>query len=154
MKTRLFFILAVSAALSFSGCKDKNIGDGQLSPDLVNNPSSANGEEGDLPAFTFEKSTHDFGTIKQGEKISYSFKFKNTGKADLIIASAKGSCGCTVPQYPKMPIAPGGEGVIDVTFDSSGKSGNQNKQITVVANTVPNTTILTITGLIETPTTK
>ena len=105
----------------------------------------------DVPEFTFETEVHDFGTIVQGEKVAYAFKFKNTGKADLIITSAKGSCGCTVPEWPQDPIAPGEEGVIDVVFNSEGKSGQQNKKVTIVANTVPNTKILAINGMIEVP---
>lgn len=153
MKTKLIFF-ALAASLALVGCKSKETNNDQLSPDLVNNPTSASGETGDVPVMEFQKNIHDFGTIKQGEKVSFSFKFKNTGKADLIIASASGSCGCTVPNFPKQPIAPGKEGVIDVTFDSSGKSGQQNKQVTVVANTIPNTTVLTVAGMITTDETK
>ena len=94
----------------------------------------------------FEKDVHDFGKIVEGEKVSYSFKFKNTGKVDLIISDAKGSCGCTVPQWPKNPVAPGADGVVDVTFNSSGKSGMQNKTVTLITNAIPNTKVLTITG--------
>ena len=120
------------------------------------NPGTAENEEGtatgvDVPEFTFEKEVHDFGTIVQGEKVAYAFKFKNTGKADLIITSAKGSCGCTVPEWPQDPVAPGAEGVIDVVFNSDGKSGQQNKKVTIVANTVPNTKVLAINGTVEVP---
>jgi hypothetical protein len=69
----------------------------------------------------------------------------------LIITSAKGSCGCTIPEYPTDPIAPGEEGIIDVVFNSDGKSGQQNKKVTIVANTVPNTTVLAINGMVEVP---
>ncbi|MFM1876742.1 MAG: hypothetical protein RL266_2479 [Bacteroidota bacterium] len=131
--------------------------EGNLDTEVVNNPATAEGEtvavenNGPAPVFTFEKEVHDFGTIVQGEKVAYSFKFKNTGEADLIITSAKGSCGCTVPEYPVEPIAPGEEGVIDVVFNSDGKSGQQNKKVTIVANTVPNTKVLAINGMVEVP---
>ncbi|MDQ3192310.1 MAG: DUF1573 domain-containing protein, partial [Bacteroidota bacterium] len=95
--------------------------------------------------------TYDFGVITQGEKISFSYKFKNTGKTNLIITSAKGSCGCTVPEYPKKPIAPNGEGKIEVVFDSDGKSGKQNKTVTILSNTYPATTVLNLTGEIIAP---
>lgn len=127
----------------------------KIDTDVVKNDASAEGaiDPANAPAFTFEKETHDFGEIAQGEKVAYSFKFTNTGKTDLVISSAKGSCGCTVPEYSKDPVAPGAEGKIDVVFDSKGKSGGQNKKVTLVANTVPSQTILTITGNVIVPVT-
>jgi hypothetical protein len=131
------------------GCANKSVDEnGNINPDIVNNPTSAsdNDNNDNLPVVTFEKETHDFGKIVQGEKISFSFKFKNTGNADLIISDAKGSCGCTVPKFPKEPIQPGKDGVIEVTFNSEGKSGKQNKSVTLITNAIPNTKVLTITG--------
>lgn len=83
---------------------------------------------------TFEKSEHDFGTITQGDKVTYDFKFKNTGESDLLIKDAKGSCGCTVPEYPKDPISPGQEDIIKVSFNSAGKIGDQIKSVTLFCN--------------------
>lgn len=97
----------------------------------------------------FNEMEHDFGKIKAGDKVTYAFKFKNNGKEPLIINSAKGSCGCTVPNYPKEPVAPGAEGVIDVEFNSAGKSGAQTKTVTINANTDPNPTRLTIKAEVE-----
>jgi hypothetical protein len=138
-------------------CKNSAVKEGeQINTDVVNNPLSAESsvDMDKLPKFSFEKDTHDFGVIFQGEKVSYGFKFTNTGKTDLIINSASGSCGCTVPNYPKNPIPPGGSGQIDVTFDSNGKQGKQTKTVTLIANTIPNTTVLTITGEVKVPETK
>ena len=84
--------------------------------------------------------------MNEGDKVSYEFKFKNVGKSPLIISSASASCGCTVPDYPKAPIAPGGEGVISVVFNSEGRPGMQNKIVTVTANTIPQYTELNILG--------
>ncbi|WP_225307221.1 DUF1573 domain-containing protein [Adhaeribacter soli] len=115
--------------------------------DLINNPNTANPHEvpaGPLPKMTFAENVYDFGDIKPGAVVSHTFTFKNTGEAPLIIESATATCGCTVPNYPKEPIAPGKEGKIDVQFDSQGKTGQQNKQITIRANTQPNITELTI----------
>lgn len=99
-----------------------------------------------LPKFSFTQDSYDFGKIKQGEKVSYSFTFKNTGKTPLIISSASASCGCTVPSYPEEPIQPGEESKIDVVFDSSNKMGMQTKTVTIVANTIPNTKVLYLRG--------
>lgn len=98
------------------------------------------------PAFKFEKEAFDFGQITEGQTVTYDFKFKNIGKSPLIISSATATCGCTVPEYSKQPIAPGEEGVIKVLFNSAGKPGMQNKVVTITANTIPETTELNILG--------
>lgn len=100
--------------------------------------------EGPLPAFDFEKESHDFGTINEGDKVSHTFKFTNTGEAPLIIQNAQGSCGCTVPTWPKEPIPVGGTGEITAEFDSKGKPNLQNKTVTITSNTWPKKTILRI----------
>ncbi|MCO6500469.1 MAG: DUF1573 domain-containing protein [Vicingus serpentipes] len=126
----------------------------EISTDLIKNPSTASTEkvdEADLPFFEFDEELKEFGTITQGESVSLSFRFKNVGKSDLIISSAQGSCGCTVPQWPKEPVQPGKEGVIEVTFNSTGKQGMQNKTVTLVANTIPNTKVLAIKGEVLAP---
>lgn len=86
------------------------------------------------PTMTFESTEYKFGEINQGDKVNHVFKFKNTGTAPLIISNARASCGCTVPQWPKEPVAPGAEGQIDVVFNSRGKRGQQNKAITITTN--------------------
>lgn len=94
----------------------------------------------------FSESTYNFGSVTDGEKVEHIYKFKNTGNDPLIISNAQGSCGCTVPQWPKEPIAPGKSGEIKVVFDSKGKVGKQNKTVTITANTEPATTTINITG--------
>ncbi|MEM6830889.1 MAG: DUF1573 domain-containing protein [Bacteroidota bacterium] len=100
--------------------------------------------EGPLPAFAFEKEAHDFGTIKDGDVVEHIFSFTNTGEAPLIISDAKGSCGCTVPEWPKEPIPVGGKGELKVKFNSKNKPGIQNKTVTITANTWPETQRLNI----------
>jgi Protein of unknown function (DUF1573) len=104
--------------------------------------------EGPLPVLTFETKEHNFGTIKEGDVVEYTFKFKNTGEAPLIIQSAQPSCGCTVPEWSKEPVAPGQEGYIKAKFDSNGKPNVQNKTITVTANTYPKQTALSFTAMV------
>lgn len=98
--------------------------------------------EGPLPVAQFAKLEHDFGTIKEGDAVEYTYSVKNTGEAPLIIQSAQPSCGCTVPDWTKTPIAPGATGFVKAKFDSKGKPGAQNKTITVTANTWPKQTVL------------
>jgi hypothetical protein len=87
-----------------------------------------------LTSISFEQERFNFGTIKEGEKVSYAFKFKNTGNRPLVISNAKGSCGCTVPQWPKEPIPPGGSGEIKVEFNSEKKLGKNDKYVMVEGN--------------------
>jgi hypothetical protein len=102
-----------------------------------------------VPVFRFEKESHDFGEMKEGDVGTTEFTFTNEGEVPLIISSAQGSCGCTVPEYSNAPIGPGEEGTITVRFNSAGKPGNQTKTVTLSANTVPNTKVLTITAKVE-----
>jgi hypothetical protein len=97
-----------------------------------------------LTGISFAKNEHNFGTITQGEKVKTKFTFTNTGTENLVITNATGSCGCTVPEYPKEPIAPGATGEILVEFNSEGKEGEQAKTVTVEANTEPRQTVLTV----------
>ena len=91
--------------------------------------------QGSFPEFQFQNEEHNFGEIYDGDVVSHIFTFTNSGKAPLIISKATASCGCTVPSWPKQPIAPGGKGQIQVQFDSANKPGIQNKVITITANT-------------------
>ncbi len=111
-------------------------------------PAAAEKPTGPLPAFEFEKVDHDFGTIKEGDIVEYTYKFKNTGAAPLIIQGAQGSCGCTVPDWTKEPIPVGGTGVVKAKFDSNGKQNIQNKTVTVTANTWPKQTVLRFKAMV------
>lgn len=96
------------------------------------------------PKLQFEKTEHDFGVIQEGDIVETVFVFKNSGKSELIISSAKGNCGCTVPEWPKQPIMPGEEGRIKVKFNSDRKPNLQQKQVTLVTNTENGKEILKI----------
>lgn len=100
--------------------------------------------DGKYPAMTFAKKEHNFGVINEGDKVETVFTFTNSGEADLIISNASGSCGCTVPEFPKEPIKPGKTGKMKVTFDSNGKPGKQQKSVTITANTQSTREVLTI----------
>jgi hypothetical protein len=98
----------------------------------------------------FKKMVHDFGRMKEGEKREYDFAFTNTGKEDLYIEDCKGSCGCTVPEWPKEAIKPGQSASINVKFDSTKKEKDQEKSVTITANTEPElTTVIKIKAYVE-----
>lgn len=99
------------------------------------------------PVITFEKKVHDFGTIKIGEKVTYAFKFTNTGKAPLILSQPRSSCGCTVPSWPKEPVMPGRSSEIIITFDAE-EAGSFSKQITVISNAENSPEIILIKGIV------
>jgi hypothetical protein len=132
MKKLLTICIAISFT-AFTACQDgsaKKISNSNTSA----SPEKSATSEG--PIMTFDNISHDFGTINEGDKVTTKFSFTNTGNADLIIVDARGSCGCTVPEYPKnTPIAPGQSQTISVNFDSSNKPGIQQKSVTLSANT-------------------
>jgi hypothetical protein len=146
---QLILLLVSLALVSCNSSSDEKT----ITTDLVNSPLTANSnaEKVLTPNIEMLETSYNFGEIQQGESVTHDFILKNTGDADLIISAAKGSCGCTVPEWPKTPIAKGEDAVIKVTFNSSGKSGKQNKTVTLVTNAIPNTKVLTINGNVIVP---
>ena len=147
---RFFNLIIVVLILVTGSCSgDKN----KVPASVVNIPDSAEGSsQGDkLPKMEFTTIEHDFGKVIQGEVVSFAFKFKNTGNADLVIANISTSCGCTASEYPKTPVKPGEEEVVEVIFDSSGRQGFQRKTMEVAANTQPTNTTLSITAMVVIP---
>lgn len=158
MKTKFILTTIISGAVLFmASCKTDAKKDDEatgISTDVINVPATASGKPaapGSAPMMAFVEEKHDFGKITQGEKVSCSFMFKNTGGSDLVISSAQGSCGCTVPSYPKGPIKAGESSKVDVVFNSEGKSGLVQKTVTLVTNCNPSTKILTISSTIIVP---
>lgn len=89
------------------------------------------------PVITFEKKSHDFGDITQGDKVEYVFSFSNSGTEPLIITNVEVTCGCTTPKgWPRDPIPPGGKGELTVAFSTSGKIGRQNKPVIIISNAI------------------
>lgn len=97
------------------------------------------------PVIKWESTTVDYGTINQGDNGSREFVLTNTGNAPLIISNATGSCGCTVPVWPKEPILPGQKSTVKVHYDTN-RLGSFTKTVTVVSNSANNTDVLQIKG--------
>jgi hypothetical protein len=154
MKKIQFWSVVIFSSILFLDCSEntskqpeKDTLPGKLSTDLVHNPGSLQEDTNsnlDVAIMSFTDTIHDFGRVKEGEIVQYDFNFKNTGKRNLIINEAKGSCGCTIPKYPSEPIQAGSENVIHVTFDSKGKKGYNEKGIVVITNGNPSVSNLTI----------
>lgn len=92
---------------------------------------------------------YNFGTISEGDKVEYNFRFKNTGKKPLVVTNASASCGCTVPEKPEKPVMPGETSFIKVVFNSKGKSGHQDKTIIVSSNAKPPFPDLMLSGEVK-----
>jgi hypothetical protein len=96
-----------------------------------------------------DSTTYYFDTISEGDKVEHNFKLVNVGPKNLLIARAFGSCGCTVPDYPKDPVKPGDTATIHVTFNSAGKSNDQMKSVTVVCNTAVRNEMFYLKGFVK-----
>lgn len=166
LKTFKTSMMAVAVLVALASCQNSNSdvrdaarqniennGVQPANPNAATDPAAAQGQPQTTPVPTgptttmeFEETTFDFGTVQDGEKVSHTYKFKNTGKEPLVFADAKGSCGCTVPKWPREPIAPGASSHVTVEFDSKGKSGKRNQKVTITANTNPPQSFLYLTG--------
>ncbi len=133
MKNTLIISVLVALSMVFVSCGNKN--KDNINLDVVENHAT----------IKFENDVLDFHSITDGEKVTGSFRFKNTGKTDLVISDVSANCGCTVADYPHGAIKPGEEGAISVTYDSKGSRGMKiQKLVTVLSNTNPSRTVLKI----------
>ena len=131
-----FSLLAIMLVglLGQSGCSNKRDGNGQ--PVGEQNAIAGKGAKIEF----LEKGIHDFGQLTEGDTVEYLYKFVNKGELPLVINNITASCGCTTPDWPRDPVAPGEESAVRVRFNSRGKQGEQRKTVTVYANTQPATT--------------
>lgn len=142
--------ILVLATLLFASCKkeaETQAPVGVANPQIIQpqtqelTPRDPNAK---MAVMHFSKLEHDFGTINPDDVVETTFTFINNGEADLVISKAAGSCGCTVPDYPKNPIAPGQKADIKVSFSPKGKAGMQNKTVTLTTNTEAGFETLTV----------
>ena len=147
----LYQVVIVFIVLVCVSCSNRNKED--IDSSIVNIPVSADGkdEKARMPKLEFERMHHDFGKLIQGEKVSFSYKFKNTGNATAVISAVNPGCNCTVAQFTKTPVAPGESGSVTVNFNSETKKGLVNSTIVVQANTYPIDTRLTFSANVGLP---
>lgn len=155
MKSRLFITALVLSAAFAYGQDTKTTApakqDAKTAPAATTMTAAPAAENKNAPEFKFEEEEYNFGTIKQGESMTHLFSFTNVGKEPLIISSASGSCGCTVPEWPKEPVKKGDKATIKVTFNSAGKMGMQDKTVTIQSNAKTNPKVIHIKGNVEAP---
>ena len=127
-----------------------NYNEKKITTDLVKSPLTADktSTEVAMPRIAIDQDFFDFGEMSQNESVSTEFRLKNIGNAPLLIRSAKGSCGCTVPEWPREVVGVGEDAIIKVTFNSGNRKGKQNKKVTLITNAIPSTKVLTIKGTI------
>lgn len=142
------FLIAVLSAFIFTSCKE-NASD-KVNEENVAAAADRDAKAGEYPVMTFDETEFDFGTIDQGTAVEHVFKFTNTGKAPLVIVDAKSSCGCTVPQFTKDPVAVGETGEMLVKFNGSGKN-QVSKTVTITANTESGKETIKIKAFVNAP---
>ncbi|MFO7978892.1 MAG: DUF1573 domain-containing protein [Bacteroidales bacterium] len=135
---KLFFLMAASGLFLLTSCSSG--GTTQQSSEAEDTASKGVAEA------TFEKTSHDFGKIFSGERVSFAFNFTNTGDSPLVITNTRSGCGCTVGEYSKEPIAPGSTGRINVLFNSAGRNGFQSETIRISTNADPSEHLLRISA--------
>ena len=159
----LLSALVVAIVFCLASCKNESASNSAAPAPAVTTPSASPSANpavtapsvptGPTTSMTFAEPTHDFGEIMDGDKVEHVFTFTNSGSEPLVISNAKGSCGCTVPDWPKDPIKPGDTGEIKVVYNSKnkGKVGgkNENKTVTITANTNPPETRVFIKGIVD-----
>ncbi|MFD2570901.1 DUF1573 domain-containing protein [Spirosoma soli] len=141
MRFRNWLLVVAATAMSFAQISCDNRQQGEASKEVASEK---------MPKITFsEKGIYDFGTLTEGDTVEHVFEFTNTGQFPLIINNITASCGCTTPEWPREPVAPGAKSSVRVRFNSRGKSGEQNKTITIFANTDPAMTDLQFKALVQ-----
>lgn len=133
---------------SLASCKKENAVSKVNKQNLVNAKDRDAQIEKGAASISFDKTTHDFGTVEEGSIVKTVFTISNSGKTDLIITEAKASCGCTVPVWPKEPIKSGDSAELKVEFNTSGKPNRQSKTITLFTNTKTGREIVKLTGFV------
>ena len=147
--TFVFFSCKPNSDKKDTGLQEIRLDDKTRNADIIRMPVSGEAIDSATAAkIQFEETVYDFGTVKKGDQVKHVYKYKNTGKGPLLISDIRTTCGCTVPTWNKAPIQPNENDELSINFNTEGKYDKQIKYITVVANTIPSETILTLTGMV------
>lgn len=154
MKMTTLFIASMFMFFACQGDQGSNVPEVVAEPDpssplgMVQIPldNDGNPDPSKVAGMKFDTVVFNFGTVNEGEIVEHKFPFVNTGRVALLISEATSSCGCTVPNYPKHPIPPGESGEIHVRFNTQGKTDQQIKSVSIIANTIPAKTKISLVG--------
>lgn len=150
---KTIFMLAVIAVFSFTSCKNSNKKsadkNAETTTEQVAKDGASTSATQQYPELTFAEASFDFGQMTEGDVVSHTFAFTNTGEAPLKVMQANPSCGCTVPTFSEHPIAPGEQGEIVVKFNSTGKHGVQHKSVRLTTNTKKGNEVLRFTAQVK-----
>ena len=151
MKILNLYAIIAFGAMAMTSCKNEDALT-KINAENISSAAKRDAATNKFPVMEFDKTVHDFGTLKQGDRVETVFKFKNTGDKPLVIVGIKGSCGCTVPNdWPRQAIVPGEEGQFSVKFNSSNKKNQVNLTITIDANTETGKEQVQIKAIVEVP---
>ncbi|MBF0597477.1 DUF1573 domain-containing protein [Faecalibacter rhinopitheci] len=145
MKTKVFILGAFALLFATTSCKKESATD-LYSEEEVQQQAENVVDPATAPLMTLAEATHDFGDVKANEKVQAYVKFTNDGKSPLIIQDASATCGCTVPEFPKTPIAVGATDSIKVEYTAGNMNGKQQKTVTLKTNTANGTEQFNITA--------
>ena len=135
-----YFAIFSVIVMLFAGCGNNP---------QMNSNNGVQAQDTGKAVLVFTEYEHSFGKVSEGERVSCVFKFENKGTADLVIHAAITTCGCTIPKYDRKPIHPGGNGKIEVVFDTSGRNGMQTKTVTVRSNASVPVVVLKISAEVD-----
>jgi hypothetical protein len=146
-----FLLLSCTKQNSEQSIDIKTLKNGQDLAEIISSPLDDNDEldTTQVAKMVFEEMVYFFGEVEEGEIVEKTFYFVNEGVKPLSIKDARTTCGCTVPSYPESLINPGDKDSIYVRFDTKNKEGYQNKTVTIIANTYPNKTIVSLKGKVN-----
>ena len=149
MKKIVFLLVFIFTASFFISCNKKSKAATKVKKENIKAAVKRDVQikKGEAVA-SFDKKEYDFGTVNEGKKVQVTYNITNSGKTDLVITNAQGSCGCTVPSWPKAPIKPGETKPIKVTFNTAGKPNKQLKTVTLITNTEKGREILKLKGFV------
>lgn len=144
---QLRFFSFLIAIITLISCKEDNKATSKIKSQSLQNAALRDAEiKKGTASISFDKKVYDFGVVNEGDIVKTTFELTNSGKTDLVITNAQGSCGCTVPTWPKEPIKPGKIAKIDVRFNTTGKPNKQRKTVTLTTNTESGREVLTLKG--------
>lgn len=152
----LGFILNVGACKNSTtqnnnGLQEVHVDANHKNSEIIRMPISAqtSGDTINIARIQMDDAIYNFGETKKGNIVKHTFKFKNIGKAPLYIVDVRTTCGCTVPSWSKKVIEPNVSDELSVQFNTENATDKQVKKITIVANTYPSETVMTLIGVIK-----